>query len=248
MRRNFFYHKAIVAGEAAFSPPESANLVSQWTMDIDSYHTGNYTFTDTQQSGILYNTKYDGVTTWSAFGFSKTSVDTSYFVDDHRGRSQKAFDTKGIMSPRNVASYSALVPTGATARTICWWQSTTDTETNGWVAYGAASTRRMYSLGYEGQLRGQWYGDAANYGWTIPGASWVWVCHTYDGTTARAYINNVEKGTGDSVTLNTGNGTYNLSLANHGISTSVVDMSMCNVMVYNVVLSSASRADIYANQ
>ena len=95
---------------------------------------------------------------------------------------------------------------GANPRsTACWVKTSMSGANGGIITWGASGTlsRHSFKINTAGNLRMEWQGGGFNSTGIINDDNWHHVAMTYDGSTVRLYIDGVEDGVLEGVTLNT---------------------------------------------
>jgi hypothetical protein len=213
-----------------FQTPSSTNplansLVSYWKFDADNSNdsAGSNNGTDTDISYSSANGKInDGA------GFNGS---TSYI-------------TQGANN----------FPTGSAARTFNMWVKLNNQPISGhlgtFLMYGNAANENMQSVGVYNNSGSYYiayngYGDDYNELYTLSTSTYYMITATFDGTTAKLYVNGSQLGTGSNQSSWNTSASTNYYLGSQGGSDYMLDGSLDEVAVWSRVLSGSEISQLY---
>ena len=217
------------------SIPQSSNVQGWWKLDASATYDSSTTTWTIEDSSTNSN---DGTSS----GMTQANLVQSD-LSFTSGYSPYALDFDAASGDEINTNYTP--PTGASARTISIWFNP-DTSGNADICgYGTSSVAGLFDIVlHGGNVYVHGYGAYQDYckgAYTV--GAWNHYVITYDGTTAKGYVNNVATpentvtlSTGTTNTFKIGNGYYNLGNFTGKLS---------NCSIWNAALTSAQVSEIY---
>lgn len=141
---------------------------------------------------------------------------------------------------------STNIPTGSSSRSMGIWIYVDQTfnQFRVGISYGTGGYRQAYFIGqnYNAVMHGGWADDIVTSSWV--NQQWYFIFTTFDGTTASLYRDNVLLSSANKSAWNTGTSDYQVGKQISPAS-EYWDGAIAAVMIYDKVLSSTERTDLY---
>jgi hypothetical protein len=241
--------KAYINGLLRHSFPKTLNTTNsvfslgRFVGDVDDLKIFDYALTDSAATSLFglvpqtvaeytFDNTYNNINGNSSFSNNNTS-----FVTDRHGISNGALHRTGVSIFNNALISN--IPKADNARTISIWVKSTQNNANAGIFNYGTSGNSYFGLSFDNDsLISFNYGDPVISNFTVTPNSWFHFVISYDGVTAKVYLNGVLKNTFIKA-LNTIS-----SSGNFGLGTFVGDVD--DLKIFNYAISGQKVSDLFA--
>ena len=201
-------------------------------MDIGSFTTTD----DTPLANYLFNNTYANINSQSPFSSTNTT-----FVNDRNNQPTNAISVGSTSIP--IAATIPNIPLGNSIRSVSFWfKKPAHSVAVGLFAYGANANQQTFGLylGAGGNFVFQTFGNDHDFGGTSNANTWIHAILTYNGASAKLYVNGILIGQSINFTLNTQNTAFKI-----GGNGAIVEFD--DLKIFNYELTQAQVTSLFNN-
>ena len=198
---------------------------------------GSFTTTDdTPLANYLFNNTYANINSQSPFSSTNTT-----FVNDRNNQPTNAISVGSTSIP--IAATIPNIPLGNSIRSVSFWfKKPAHSVAVGLFAYGANANQQTFGLylGAGGNFVFQTFGNDHDFGGTSNANTWIHAILTYNGASAKLYVNGILIGQSINFTLNTQNTAFKI-----GGNGAIVEFD--DLKIFNYELTQAQVTSLFNN-